>query len=154
MICFKEYSGLISKVARVPSLNGKEMLPSITRPASNPQDRTVSALHIRLSGQHVFLVQRMVWSISRIAYVILKFPAKHLKQNRRSFKEITRNTNPRCRSFHFDLLVLPRLQLLCSDSRRISREFSTRLPLFRLQLITFRDLVTCWILESLMVFVQ
>lgn len=73
MIFFNEYSDRISKDAVLPSLKGKDSLPSRTRPASKPIDLTLILQHIRLSeirsGQSEFR------NISYIIYAILEFSA-------------------------------------------------------------------------------
>lgn len=70
IIFFNEYSGRISKDAVLPSLKGKDTLPSKTRPASKPVDLTLILQHIRLS--EIIFGQSELRDISYIIYAIFK----------------------------------------------------------------------------------
>lgn len=73
IIFFNEYSGQISKDAVLPSLKGKDTLPSSMRPASKPNDLTLILQHIRLS--EISCGQSEFRDISYIIYVIFKLSA-------------------------------------------------------------------------------
>lgn len=110
MMLFNEYSGLISKVAIVPSLKGKEMLPSITKPASKPQDFTVSLLHFCLSRQHFWFLQRVVWYISRIMYTMFKSSEKAS-----ALKTFSQSKQIRDKRFYYLFFYFVLLFLILSD---------------------------------------